>query len=248
MTDKATAFTENYEWTDSLYHMTWPAVVTIYGIPKSGKTYLLFKILKNIKQHFDRIIVYTGSKDQIPQFENLISKNKPQITILTNYNESDLLKYYDKLENEQVKLIKQKKTPKSVLMVADDILTFGNMMKTSRNSPSALEKIAANYRHINLSLIITSQRYMQVIPALRHLNFKYMFVCEIGKKDMEKVANEHESLYFNANHIEDAYKQVRKNGIGHVFMIDGDAKNSKEKLAYIQPNDTKNIIITKIIL
>lgn len=242
-----TAFSEAHEWKDSIFELTWPAVVTIYGTPKSGKTYLLLRLLQNIKHHFHEIVVYLGAKDATNTFMDLApekGKKGPVIKILYNYDESDLRQYYHKLEDTQLELINNNKKPKNVLIVADDILTFAGFMKTNRHAPSILEEIAANYRHINLSLIITSQRYMQVIPALRSLNFKYMFVCSLGKTDLQKISEEHENMYFDKNEIQDLFFDIRKNGLGHILLIDNDSFD-KDRIKYVHPDNSITKMISK---
>jgi hypothetical protein len=240
-----TAFSEAHEWKDKLFGLTWPAIVTIYGVPKSGKTYLLLNLLEHIKKEFDEIICYLGAKDATQTFLNLAGKKtKPVVKILYQFDEKDLRKYYQKLEETQMALIKAKKEPKKILIVADDILTFSGFMKTNRQSPSILEEISANYRHINLSMIITSQRYMQVIPALRSLNFKYMFICSLGKKDIEKMADEHENMFFDKNDLEEIFFDIRKNGLGHILLIDNNAFD-KDRVKYVHPDNSITKIVSK---
>jgi len=235
-----TAFSEAHEFKDTMFGLTWPAIVTIYGTPKSGKTYLLLHLLENVKHHFDEIVCYLGAKDATNTFLDLApekGKKGPSVKILYSYDEKDLRNYYKKLEDTQMTLINSKQKPKNVLLVADDILTFPGFMKTNRHAPSVLEEIAANYRHVNLSVIITSQRYMQIIPALRSLNFKYMFVCSLGKSDLMKIAIEHENMYFDKEDIEEIFFDIRKNGLGHVFLIDNNAFD-KNRFNHIMPDNS----------
>jgi hypothetical protein len=231
-----TAFSEAHEWKDNFIGLTWPSIVTIYGTPKSGKTYFLLNLLKSIKGHFDEIVCYLGAKDATAKFLELAEKDKkPVIKILYTYDGKDLRSYYKKLEDTQLALIKSKKKPKNILIVADDILTFPGFMATSRHSPSPLEELAANYRHINLSMIITSQRYMQVIPSLRSLNFKHMIVCSLGKSDIQKIGEEHENMYFDKNEIQDIFFNIRKDGLGNLMLIDNDAFD-KDRIKHIKPD------------
>jgi hypothetical protein len=244
MSDKfVTAFSEAHEWQDTLYHLKWPAMVTIYGTPKSGKTYLLLHLLENVKSKFDEIVCYLGAKDATKTFLDLAGEKntKPVVKILYTFNEADLRKYYQKLEDTQIALIKAKKKPKNVLIVADDILSMAGMMKTNRQTPGILEEVASSYRHVNLSMIITSQKYMQVIPSLRSLNFKYMFVTSLGKSDLEKIADEHENMFFDKKHISELFFDIRKNGLGHVLLIDNDSFD-KDRFKYVHPDNS----ITKI--
>jgi len=243
MTSKfSTAFSEAHEWKDEMYGLTWPAIITIYGVPRSGKSYLLLNYLKSIKHKFDEIIVYLGAKDATNTFLDMAEKGKkPVIKILYTYVEQDLRNYYKRLEDTQIKLVENKQPPKNILIVADDILTFPQFMKANRSQPSILEEISANYRHVNISMIITSQKYMQVIPSLRSLNFKYMFVCSLGKSDIQKIGEEHENMYFDKKDIEKIFFEIRKNGLGNVLLINNYAFE-KDRFAHIRPDNTTHIV------
>ena len=60
------AFTEKDQFSYSKFNF--PALITVFGTPKSGKSYYVFHLLKEIKNHFDRIIVYLGTKDSAAGF------------------------------------------------------------------------------------------------------------------------------------------------------------------------------------
>lgn len=238
-----TAFSENHKFNSDLYNLEFPATILVYGEPKSGKTYFVLNLLKDIKQHFDEVIMYLGAKDSSPSFLELAEKNKkPTIKILFNYDEKDLNDYCNKLENAQISLIKMNKTPKRILLLADDIYSFPAFMRTNRQNPSVIEKLFANYRHLNMSVIITSQRLKQIIPSVRSM-FKYAFVCSLGKSDINELCEENENTYFNKKQIASAYEKVRKReeAKGHIFFINKDAPEHK-RFQHIQPNNSIEII------
>ena len=239
-----TAFSEHHKFNSDLYNLEFPATILVYGEPKSGKTYFVLNLLKAIKQNFDEIIMYLGAKDSAPAFLNLIEpKKKPIIKILFNYSESDLNEYCKKLEDNQLQLIKANKTPKRILLLADDIYSFPSFMRTNRQNPSVIEKLFANYRHLNMSIIITSQRLKQIIPSVRSM-FKYAFVCSLGKSDIEELSKENENIYFDKNDIKNAYELVRKreDAKGHIFFINKDAPEY-QRFNHVKPDNTVNIIM-----
>jgi chromosomal replication initiation ATPase DnaA len=238
-----TAFSEHHKFNSDLYNLEFPATILVYGEPKSGKTYFVLNLLKDIKKHFDEIIMYLGAKDSAPSFLNLIEQKKnPIIKILFNYNETDLNDYCKKLEDRQLELIKMKKTPKRILLLADDIYSFPSFMRTNRQNPSVIEKLFANYRHLNLSIIITSQRLKQIIPSVRSM-FKYAFVCSLGKADIEELSKENENIYFDKHAIAKAYEQVRKReeAKGHIFFINKDAIEIN-RFQHVKPDNSIEII------
>jgi hypothetical protein len=243
MSSFVTAFTEKCKFKTDLYNLEFPATILVFGEPKSGKTHFVLNLLKKIKSDFDEIVLYLGSKDTAPSFLELIPNNhKPIIKILFNYNEDDLKKYYDKIEDDQIKLIKAKKNPKRYLIVADDIYSFPQLMKTNRQNPSVIEKLFANYRHLNLSIMITSQRLKQITPSLRGM-FKYAFICSLGRKDIDELSKENENVYFSKQDIIDSYEFVRKrdNALGHIFFINKDVPE-KDRFQYITPSNQIEII------
>jgi len=243
MNNFVTAFSEHHKFNSNLYKLEFPATILVYGEPKSGKTYFVLNLLKDIKHHFDEIVMYLGAKDSAPAFLDLVEKNKnPVIKILFNYDEKDLNEYCQKLEDKQLALIKMKRTPKRILLLADDIYSFPSFMRTNRQNPSIIEKLFANYRHLNLSIIITSQRLKQIIPSVRSM-FKYAFICSLGKSDIKELSEENENIYFDKHAIIKAYEQVRKRNEakGHIFFINKDAPES-QRFQHIKPDNSIEII------
>lgn len=216
------AFTEKDQFSHGKYNF--PALFTVFGTPKSGKSYYVFNLLKEIKNNFDRIIIYLGTKDAAAGFLGLAEKDKkkPQINVLFKYDANDLYAYFKKLENEQLKLIEANKKPQRVLLVFDDILGLHGFMTTNRAKPSPIHEISANYRHLGLSVIITSQSYMDVIKPIRALNFKYCIITSVGMKDLKLIGEEHENLYFSSKNIVDIFKNIRSHGIGNCMLISND--------------------------
>lgn len=237
------ANSEKYKFISNLYKLEFPASMLIFGEPQSGKSHFLLNLLKDVKHNFDEIIIYLGAKDSAPAFLDLIEKGKkPVIKILFNYDEKDLTTYYENLENNQEQLIKMNKIPKKVLIIADDIYSFPSFMRTNRTKPSIIEKMYANYRHLNLSIIINSQRLKQIVPSIRSM-FKYGFITSLGRSDIEELSKENENIYFDKNSIIKAYEQVRKRdeSKGHIFFINKHT-TEKQRFQHIKPNNTIEII------
>jgi hypothetical protein len=230
------AFTEKDQF--SYHKYNFPALFTIFGTPKSGKSYYVFQLLKEIKNNFDRIIIYLGTKDSAGGFLSLVDekKKKPQINVLFKYDPDDLYKYFKKLETDQIKLIEAKKSPQRILLVFDDILGLHGFMTTTRSKPSPIHEISGNYRHLGISVIITSQSYMDVIKPIRSLNFKYCIITSVGMKDLKTIGEEHENLYFSGKDIIQFFKSIRSNGIGNCMLISND-DDDKHRFWWIHPDN-----------
>ena len=178
-----------------------------------------------------------GTKDSAGGFLGSVDEKskKPQINVLFKYDANDLYEYFKKLEVKQMKLIESKKSPERILMVFDDILGLHGFMQTSRAKPSPIHEISANYRHLGISVIITSQSYMDVIKPIRALNFKYCIITAVGMKDLKLIGEEHENLYFSGKDIIQIFKNIRANGIGNNLLISNDDKDLY-RFWWIHPN------------
>lgn len=241
MNNIITAFSEKYKFKSSAYPcFEFPLTMLVYGVPSSGKTYFLYNFLQDIKNKFDEIILYLGAKDAAPKFLELIDPNnkKTAIKILFNYDEKDLNNYYERLEKSQIELVKQNKKPKTILLVWDDIYSFKDLMRTNRQNPSVVEKIFANYRHLNVSCILTSQRYIQTTPTIRQMA-KYIVVCGLGQTDIKKMSEEYENTHFTKDDIIESYKKVRQrdDAKGHILIIDRFG-NENKTLIYLKPDNS----------
>ena len=77
-TDKKfiTAYSEKYLYNCPLYNLIFPCSIIVLGVPKSGKSYFILNLLKEILANFDEVIVYLGSKDSGESFLNLAKKYK----------------------------------------------------------------------------------------------------------------------------------------------------------------------------
>ena len=107
-------------------------------------------------------------------------------------------------------------------------------MTTTRSKPSPIHEISGNYRHLGISVIITSQSYMDVIKPIRSLNFKYCIITSVGMKDLKTIGEEHENLYFSGRDIIDIFKSIRSNGIGNCLLISND-DDDKHRFWWIHP-------------
>ena len=245
MSNFISAYSELYKWESTLYNLVFPLSMIILGVPSSGKTYFLLHLLKSIMMNFDEIIVYLGSKDSANSFLDLAKnykKNQLKFKILLKYDEKDLRTYYKKLEDEQELLIKNNKPPKRILLLFDDIFGLPNLMKTNRTNPSIIEEIYANYRHLNLSIILTSQKLKQIIPSIRMMS-KYIFITSIGASDIKNISEEHENIFFNKKEIINIYSKIRKleNPLGNLFFIDNSSAE-KERFKHIDEGNNVSII------
>jgi hypothetical protein len=237
MSKAITAFSEKHKWIYEPLGLTFPCMISVIGRPNSGKTYFTLDLLSKIKNNFDEIIIYLGAKDTAPEFLKLVNKEtkKPVVKVLFKYSENDLRTFYKKLEDRQLKLVDQKKKPINLLFVFDDILGFHGLMNMSRNKPSMIQELSANYRHVNASMIITAQNYMKLIPEMRCLNVTYLILCSVAVSDKKKIAEEHETSQHDKKIIPHIFDEIRED-IGHLTLIDNHSKREDDKFKHIYPD------------
>ena len=236
--NKLAAFTESDKFKYNIFEFC--ASFLIIGSPMSGKSYSTFDLLKNIKNEFDKIVVFLGTKDSAPAYLDLADDKKkkgPVINVIFKYNGEDFMKYLLKTENENIELIKRKKPVPRQLFIFDDILGLPSLMSYSRSSPSGLATLASNYRHYGISFIVCNQTYMDCIKNVR-LTAKYIIIAGVGLKDMLTIFSEHENIYFPSKDLVIIYKKLRENPY-HMLLINN-AKPDRERFWEIH-SDLKTI-------
>tara|TARA_R110001606_G_scaffold201961_1_gene349973 strand:+ start:286 stop:792 length:507 start_codon:yes stop_codon:yes gene_type:complete len=80
------------------------------------------------------------------------------------FSEANLEHIYEQVEDECLEAISDGKKPVNALIVLDDC-AFGGGLREKING--TLARISCNGRHVNLSMIVTSQKYTQLAPVIR---------------------------------------------------------------------------------
>ena len=129
------AFTEKDQFSYNKFNF--PALFTVFGTPKSGKSYFVFHLLKEIKDNFDRIIIYLGTKDAAAGFLGLAEGRKK----IAENREKKKLQFEEKGEEEEQDAIVVKyemndsiteiKTRCAQLTKANE--TYENLVKEKKN-------------------------------------------------------------------------------------------------------------------
>lgn len=193
----------------------------IVGTTGSGKSNLIKNYIFNFyKDYFQEIYIFCGSLDDCEEYERISektffnkwnnkkerlykSKREPmssKVSVFRNINEKDLMELYEDIEEEQQE--KGKKFP--ILFVFDDMIT-DRLFKRSVNS-SVIDSLFVKGRHINLSVIVATQRYRLLNLTVRDANSSQVVVFNgVGEKELDAIAEEH------SGHLEkDDFKQLYK--------------------------------------
>ena len=113
-------------------------------------------------------------------------KDIPEDNLMLDYDESVVKALYDLFQEEYEERIEEGLKPKNKLIIMDD-LGFSNKLRQKRMGQ--ISRIACNGRHINLSLIVKVQTYVQASLTLRS-NLNGLIVFDTSKKNLDVIAEE----------------------------------------------------------
>lgn len=121
-------------------------VLFLVGAPKSGKTYFIKHLIKNMKKKFTYGIIFS-----------------PTAIFNGSYNfiKSDFIHAEVKPNIINNMLEIQQKYKKRAYIIFDDCMCEKGM------ASDLLKQLISRYRHYNLSIIITTQDFRQIVPTIR---------------------------------------------------------------------------------
>jgi hypothetical protein len=114
-------------------------------------------------------------------------KDIPESNIMDNFDEDVIAELYKMLEEEYEDDVKEKVKPSNKLLVLDD-MSFGGALKKKSNG--ILAKIFSNGRHINLSIIVTAQKYTDIATSARE-NCSGAIFFNCSTKQLELISADH---------------------------------------------------------
>ena len=167
-----------------------PARILIIGKSQlSGKTNLLINLLcregKNFyKDDFKGENIYLvstsiGTDDKLDKLINF--KEIPDENLVNGYDEETLKEIYHEVEQ------KHKEEPKDHFLIILDDVSFSGGLKAKLNG--IISRIFSNGRHINLSCILTSQKYTDVLPSARE-NMTQLFAFQCSNKQLDLITDD----------------------------------------------------------
>ena len=163
-----------------------PFLMTVVAPRKSGKTNATLDLLLDESKYckkFDVILVWSRTHKHDSKWKNI---SLPEGSMTDEFFEGEAERILDCAEYvaTQVEV--------NALFIFDDMITDGIM--NSRRM-GTLESIAVRGRHANVSIIIISQQYMALSPAVRNNSTNSVFFRIRNGDELEKIAKENrESL------------------------------------------------------
>lgn len=184
----------------------------VLGSPGAGKSSFIWSFLNNwTRNYFDELVIFCLTKDSWSTWEKVKQKH----VFVGLYDEAKLKKYLDDLEEEQVQRIEEGKYPRRVCIMLDDCA--GSNVSRTVGKTSVLDQLSLNLRHLNIFLIVASQRFRIFSPTFRN-SIHYMIVYRLPKNDFDKLAAEFSDPLTPTEFEERFFNHVQENH--QYFMID----------------------------
>lgn len=188
-----------------------PVRWVVVGSSGSGKTNLIKNILFEKKfgycKYFDEIYVFSGSKDDVEEYQGYANKMNMQnkMKVFQKFDEEGIKGICDEVETENNSF--RIKNPTRVLFVLDDQLVNG-ISKISKMN--VVDEIFVRGRHCQISCIISTQKYTALNQNIRKLNASAITVfSETNRSDLLQVADDHAEL-MNPKEMMELFKQHLK--------------------------------------
>jgi hypothetical protein len=163
-----------------------PFLLTLIAPRKSGKTNLLLDLLLDENKYcgkFDVIIIWSRTFYHDSKWQNI---DLPEGSVFTVFNEEDIETIMECAERVAEEVVV------NALFILDDMITDGIM---NAHRMGTIESIAVRGRHANVSIIIISQQYMALSPAVRNNSTNSCFFRIRNGDELDKIARENrESL------------------------------------------------------
>lgn len=172
----------------------------------SGKSNLIGNILlqedkRLYRDEFDGddIYIVSPSARTDNKIRTLIEeKDIPAGNVFEDYDERELDTLYEVLKDEFNNAIIEKEKPRHKLIIFDDMSASGMLKK---NMNGVMAKIFCNGRHIMLSVIVTAQKYSDILTTCRE-NSTGLMVFAGTDRQLNLIMDDH-------NHFEDRKEFVK---------------------------------------
>ena len=144
----------------------------------SGKSVLLKHLVEAEKHKFNKIFVICPTEPINRFYKDIVSEEN----VFDNYDERWMNKLIDKMT--EINANKPAKERKHILLILDDCVSDHNF----HQSPT-IKKLFLRGRHINISLLITTQYIYLISPSMRN-NLDYIFCGQMNKQSIDLLCSE----------------------------------------------------------
>jgi len=134
----------------------------------SGKSTIILNLLlreKFYKNDFKGENIFIVSNNAMDNKMKILKEQKDvDAHNFMEFSESNLEAIYEEVEARAVEAMNEGKRPENSLIVIDDVAFSGGLKEKNNGT---LSRIMCNGRHVNLSIIITAQKYSQLSTTMR---------------------------------------------------------------------------------
>jgi len=136
----------------------------------------------------ENIYIVSPSANTDAKIKTIIEQLEiPDSNVFLEYDEDTLMALYDILEDEFNASVARDETPPRTLIFLDD-MSFSGALKAHQHG--AISKFFCNGRHINLSTIVTSQKYSDIATVCRE-NCTACLLFSCSDKQLDLVVDDH---------------------------------------------------------
>ena len=164
----------------------------------SGKTNLVCNLMLDPRKDFyrgdfngeDVFVVSPSSKTDHKLKVLLEQLDVPDSNVIKSYDEGILEVVYDMLEKDYLQAVEEKRKPSNKLVIFDD-MSYGGALKNKTHG--IIAKLFSNGRHLNISTIVTAQKYSDILTSARE-NATGLILFSCTDKQLDLIAEDHNYL------------------------------------------------------
>ena len=194
----------------------------------SGKTNLVGNLL--LRKEFyggafkgeDIFVVSPSTKTDHKLKVMLEQLDVPDSNVIKGYNEEVLELIYEMLEADYLQAVEEKKKPTPKIVLFDD-MSYGGSLKNKTHG--IIAKLFSNGRHLNISTIVTAQKYSDILTSARE-NATGLVLFSCTDKQLELISEDHN------------YMQCKKQ-FKQIFRKVTDSKHSFMVVNYTNPSSER---------
>ena len=188
---------DNYELTKFLNcHST----SLLIGKPGSGKTNLIYQIMKSITNKcYDKIFLFQPAKSRMSMKDQLFNQ-LPDDQLYEELTLENLEYVNDNLDDD-----------------GNNCIIFDDMGPYLRNGDikKLMKEIVMNRRHKHVSIYFLCQTYLSLEPEIRKL-FSNLFIFKISKKEIDKIYEE--LIEHKREYVDEIVKIVFEKKYNYMFI------------------------------
>ena len=193
-----------------------PLVYIIAGGKGRGKSTLLLNLLRTVfKKKFSNIFLVSPTCRKDDKFDRIVTELDADKKVYDVCSEENLAEIWDRLKE----LHDEHKKERNMLILDDCLYSF----KPS-SSNSILDQMVVNSRHLNLTIIIPTQKYNKINPTIRAQADLISFFQTNNKRETETLIND---ISVDPKEFEQIYKYATNNDDRNAFLHMNLMKNIK---------------------